>query len=124
MKRVLFLALVMILLLANAVFAGTVTLQWDPVTDPALVGYNIYYGSASKTYTAHVDAGTATTKTITLGAGTWYFAATAYGALPSSESDFSNEVSATIKLQTPKNIRVTGVTLTMTFSPGTAVAIK
>ncbi|MGA2661952.1 MAG: hypothetical protein ABSH34_31110, partial [Verrucomicrobiota bacterium] len=35
----------------------SVTLAWGPSTDPTVVGYNLYYGGASQTYTNTVAAG-------------------------------------------------------------------
>ena len=32
------------------VSAADITLAWDPVTQPELAGYRIYYGSASRQY--------------------------------------------------------------------------
>jgi chitodextrinase len=75
----------------------TATLAWDAVIHPSLVGYRVYFGTASGTYTQTagngVDAGNTTTRTITgLSSGTrYYFAVKAYDAL-NNESTFSNEV--------------------------------
>ncbi len=74
--------------------AANVTLAWDPSTDPTVTGYNLYYGSASGTYTNVILAGGATSATVsnlTQGA-TYFFAATTYNAA-GLESDYSIEVS-------------------------------
>lgn len=70
-----------------------VVLAWDVSTDPTVTGYNIYYGVRSRGYTNIVNAGSATTCTVSnLVASTiYYFAATAYNAA-GLESDFSAEV--------------------------------
>ena len=59
--------------------ASSVTLAWDPSTSTDVVGYNLYYGAASATYTNVVSVGSATSLTVSgLVAGvTYYFAATA-----------------------------------------------
>ena len=35
--------------------AQPLTLSWDPTKDPGVVGYSLYYGTASGAYTEHVD---------------------------------------------------------------------
>ncbi|MFO1477825.1 MAG: Ig-like domain-containing protein [Verrucomicrobiota bacterium] len=72
--------------------AQSVTLAWDASSDTNVVGYRVYYGVASRTYTNMVDVGNTTTATITnLADGTtYYFAATAYNGV-GLESDYSNE---------------------------------
>jgi hypothetical protein len=72
----------------------SVTLVWNPSSDPNVTGYNIYHGPASRVYTNRVDVGGATNATVDgldLGA-TYFFAATAYNLL-GMESDYSSEVS-------------------------------
>jgi hypothetical protein len=74
-----------------------VTLAWDPVDNPQLAGYTIYYGTASGNYQWMVDVGDVTTYTLsnlTIGA-TYYAAATAF-TTTDLESDFSNEVMFTV----------------------------
>lgn len=104
--------------------AGTVALVWDPVSDPALAGYKLHYGNASKSYTSHIDVGIATSKELTLPAGVYYFAATAYANLPGLESDYSNEAEYTMRLPAPGNNRVQSATITLNFDRGVKVAIK
>jgi Fibronectin type III domain len=72
--------------------AATVSLGWSPSSDPDVVGYNIYYGTASGDYTSVVSVGDVSDVTISnLTAGvTYYFAATALDAY-GDESDFSSE---------------------------------
>ncbi len=73
--------------------AASVTLAWDPSTDPTVSGYNLYYGGGSRNYTNLVDATAANSVSIgnlTAGA-TYYFAATAYTEA-GLESDYSSEV--------------------------------
>lgn len=79
-----------------AVAAQSVTLAWDASTEPDLAGYRVYYGTAQRQYSAHIDVGNVTTFTINdLADGTYYFAATAYDAA-GNESAFSNEVSTDV----------------------------
>ncbi len=40
--------------------AAQVTLAWNANTDPAVAGYKLYYGKASRTYGTPVDVGKVT----------------------------------------------------------------
>ncbi len=73
--------------------AAQVKLAWDPSPDPEVVGYRIYYGPASGSYTNSTTVGATTEATITglVEGATYYFAATAFNA-NDDESTFSNEV--------------------------------
>ncbi|MFZ0828083.1 MAG: Ig-like domain-containing protein [Verrucomicrobiia bacterium] len=81
--------------------AGSVTLAWNPSADPLVVGYNVYYGAASATYTNEISAGTATNISISglVPGTTYYFAATTYNAA-NMESAYSSEVSYLV----PQNV--------------------
>jgi hypothetical protein len=85
------------------VYAGQVTLAWNANTEIDLGGYKLYYGQASRNYTASVDVGNNTTYTLGgLGTGqTYYFAVTAYDRISLDESDFSNEAQVTIPGASP-----------------------
>jgi len=63
-----------------------------------LAGYRIHYGTASSSYTVHLDVHNVTTYTVTgLTAGqTYYFAASAYNT-SGNESGYSNPVSYTVR---------------------------
>jgi hypothetical protein len=65
------------------------------------VGYKVYYGVASRTYTNIVDVGDVTNTTISglVEGTTYYFAVTAYNIL-GMESDYSAEVSYTVPVST------------------------
>jgi hypothetical protein len=89
------------LLLMFACLAGVekangsnVILGWNASASPNVAGYHVYYGTTSGIYSYKVDAGNATSVTISnLTSGvTYYFAATAYDA-SGDESQFSGEVS-------------------------------
>lgn len=88
--------LVAVLVLGRAcgVYAGqtNISLAWDPSPDASVVGYNIYYGKASRSYDQKLNVGNVTTATVPgLDSGvTYYFAATAYNS-EMLESEFSNE---------------------------------
>lgn len=75
--------------------AATVTLAWDPNSEPDIAGYKLSYGTTSGQYTTTVDVGHVTTHTLTNLAGgvTYYFVLQAYNA--SGTSPYSNEVSVT-----------------------------
>ena len=83
--------------LPAAYAAASVELEWDPNTEPELVGYKIYWGTSSGNYTSSKDVGKTTTYTLTgLDEGkTYYFAATAYDG-SSNESGYSNQISYTV----------------------------
>jgi hypothetical protein len=119
----LFLLVWLAVLQKYSVIAGqSVTLGWDSSSDPNVLGYNIYYGTASHEYTSKVTAGNGTTVTITglVEGVTYYFAATTYGAF-NQESDFSDEAVYTVP-GTPPTTRnfVAGQTLTLDASATSA----
>jgi len=91
----------LVIMQLSAFGAGSVTLAWDPSADPLVVGYNVYYGGASGTYTNEISSGNATNATIAglVPGATYYFAATTYNAA-GMESSFSSEVSYLVP-QTP-----------------------
>jgi hypothetical protein len=84
--------------------AGNVTLAWEPSTDPNVVGYNVYFGGVSETYTNKISAGDATSAVISnlIPGATYYFAATAYDST-GLESPFSNEASYVVPLAITDN---------------------
>ena len=74
-----------------------IRLAWDPNTEPDIVGYQIYYGTASRNYGSSIDVGNVTTYTLpglTQGV-TYYIALTAYDSA-NHESGYSYEVSGKI----------------------------
>lgn len=70
------------LVFAFSPLARGVTLAWDPSPDPTVVGYFLYYGNQSGNFSHSINAGSATSATVTdLTPGqTYYFVATAYNA--------------------------------------------
>jgi hypothetical protein len=91
------LALSLLLAVPGAVRAAQVTLAWDASTSSNVTGYKLHYGTTSGSYTYNVDAGNATSYTLSaLSTGvTYYFAATAYDS-SGDESAYSNEVAYTV----------------------------
>ena len=78
------------------VFAGDVSLAWNPSASEDVVGYKIYTGNSSGNYNDTITIGNQTSYTVTdLSDGTYFFAVTAFDAA-GNESGFSNEVSTTI----------------------------
>jgi hypothetical protein len=78
--------------------AADVSLIWDPSISPDASGYKVYVGTSSGIYSAPITIGNQTSYTVTgLSDGTYYFAVTSFD-LYGNESDFSNEVSATLGL--------------------------
>lgn len=72
----------------------SVTLAWDANPETDIVGYIVYYGSASRNYTNAVNVGNVTTNMVIglVDGVTYFFAVTAYNT-NGLESDFSDEVS-------------------------------
>ena len=89
--------LVIILLSCPVDSAAQIRLAWDANSEPDLAGYQIYYGTASRSYRYSIDVGNVTTYTLlglTQGV-TYYIAVTAYDS-SNNESDYSNEVSGSV----------------------------
>jgi hypothetical protein len=79
---------------AGTVSARNIVLDWNPSASASVAGYHVYYGTASGSYTAKIEASNATSLTISnLDCGvTYYFAATAYDT-NGNESAYSSEIS-------------------------------
>ena len=76
---------------------SSISLAWNAVPSPNIVGYNLYYGGASQSYTNVVSAGAATNVAVsglTRGA-TYYFAVTSLDSV-GMESTYSQEISYTV----------------------------
>src|SRR5438552_18355090 len=79
----------------------SVTLRWNASSSENVVGYHVWYGSMSGTYTQSTDVGNTTTATISpLSLNTaYYFVVTAYDT--AKESGASHEGSFTTPSSTP-----------------------
>lgn len=102
--------LALLLMLANAAYAGEATLRWtaptqntdgSPLTN--LAGYRIYYGTSSTQLTQTIqlaNAGLTTYVVRDLAPGTWYFAVAAYNSA-GVESALSNIASKVVRFPGP-----------------------
>lgn len=75
---------------------GVADLAWDPNTEPSLMGYKLYYGTAPGNYSQSIDVGNVTSYVVSnLPVGvTYYFVVKAYDAF--GESSNSNEISKSL----------------------------
>jgi hypothetical protein len=91
-QAVLVIVLVGFFVCTAAKAVSSVSLQWSPNTDPSVVGYNVYYGPRSRSYTNFISAGDFTNTVVQglIEGKTYYFAVTAYDAF-GDESDYSDE---------------------------------
>ena len=94
--------LLLFALLAPCAWAGSINLAWNQVTNPPATGYKVHYGPSAGNYTTHIDVGNTTSYTVTglTEGATYHFATTAYGP-PLGESNYSNDVSATVAYSAP-----------------------
>ncbi|MCI0657105.1 MAG: hypothetical protein L0170_08545, partial [Acidobacteria bacterium] len=88
-------ATLMLILLPSAVSAGNIKLAWDPVGDPDLSGYKVYYGTSSGIYTNSTPTGTQTSVDIAnlQDCKVYYLAVKAVDANGNESVTFSNEIS-------------------------------
>jgi len=114
-------ALVALLFAALPARAGSMPLEWNPVTDPDVAGYKVYYGTATGSYGAPVDVGSLTTATLgNLSDCTrYYIAVKAYDTSGNQSAVFSDEVvgyatpvSASVSPATGERGRTVTVTVT------------
>lgn len=90
------------LLASHRSWGGSVALIWYPDIDPAVAGYNVYYGLQSHNYSTLITSGTngsITLPGLTDGA-TYYFAITARDAT-GTESTSSGEIAYTLPIIPP-----------------------
>ena len=97
------LGLILMCCFTGTVFAGQVTLAWDPSSSSDIGGYKVVYGQSSGAYTSEVDVGKQTSSTMANldDSKTYYFAVRAYNADKTVESANSNEVSKLASATTP-----------------------
>jgi len=95
--------------------AVDVVLDWNSSSSTDASGYYVYYGTTSGIYSYRVDAGSATSVTLTnlIPGATYYLAATTYDST-GNQSAFSGELSYVVPAS---SINGSTPTLTMTASP-------
>lgn len=134
---------VALLLLFSSVmtgYAAQVTLAWDAVNDPGVIGYKLYYGKVPGVYTTSIDTGSITSATVDgLTEGdTYYFASTAYDSA-GDQSGYSNQVSESVPITTQYSLAIAqngsgagtvtgsgincGNVCTDSYAPGTVVTL-
>lgn len=80
--------------------AAEIRLGWSENSEASVVGYRVYYGDVSGSYSKNVDSGMATDVTLTgLRPGVVYYAVVSAYDSTGLESSFSEEIS----FQTPSN---------------------
>jgi hypothetical protein len=110
-KVKLFVMLSIVLLSSLPSMAGPI-LEWDPSPEPHVIGYRVYLGNESRSYSQVFDAGPQTSWELTsLIAGATYFIAVTAVAEDGLESDFSEEI-----VYTPGVDGVTSALLPQTIS--------
>jgi hypothetical protein len=84
---------VLVLVARPAAAAGSITVLWDPNTEPDLAGYEVWYGNQPGTYTTQVDVGNQTSFPFNVPDNglPYYFAVRAYNSA-SQFSPYSAEV--------------------------------
>jgi hypothetical protein len=96
----------LVLVCSTVEAAQSITLAWDPSSDPDIAGYHLYYGTARRSYDHELDLGNVTTTTISnLADGNGFFVVTAYNAA-ALESPPSNEVTTLVPSKFLANISV------------------
>ncbi len=85
--------------LAQPAEKGSITIAWDPNSEPNLGGYRVFYGTSPKKYTNSVDVKSATKYTLTnlIKGKKYYIAVIAYSSNSSVRSGYSKEVSGVAK---------------------------
>jgi hypothetical protein len=123
------LGLLVYLIFAASVQARTnVTLAWNPIANPLVAGFNVYYGGASGICTNKIDAGlnsSVTISNLTAGA-TYYFALTTYSST-GAESALSPAVSYAVPPQPAVQLAMPSANqfvLTITGVTGHSYAIQ
>jgi hypothetical protein len=96
MRRAALVLTIFVCLLPRSLEAGTVTLAWDPNTEPDIAGYLLSYGTASGSYTTTIDVGNVTSYLFSEPNPSvrYYLALRAYNT-GGATSGYSNEVATT-----------------------------
>ncbi len=82
-----------VLLVTPPAYAASVSVGWNANSEPDLAGYRVHYGTASGSYTYHINVGNKTSQLVgnLIADTTYYFTVTAYDtagneSLPSAET--------------------------------------
>jgi hypothetical protein len=86
--------------------AQTPTLVWDPSPDPEAIGYIVYWGNSSGSYTNALDVGKSRTFTIPNAIGTYYMVVSAYN-VHGVVGPRSREVSTALTTLNPIDLNAT-----------------
>lgn len=115
----------LLLLLARPAAAGVIQLTWDPGADPDVTGFMVSYGVRPGVYQSTVDAGSVASVSLSLAAGTYYFAVQSYNAA-GLLSAYSNEVPVVVtESGGPATLYIAGVTpSTGPESGGTLIQVQ
>ncbi|PYQ09539.1 MAG: hypothetical protein DMH00_12910 [Acidobacteria bacterium] len=99
-------ATLLLILIPSAVSAGSIKLVWDPVADPDLAGYKVYYGTTSGIYTNATTVGTQNNAKLNnlQDCQVYFIAVKAVDANGNESVAFSNELSG---MAAPSNSSVT-----------------
>ena len=114
MKKLLLFAALMLVGGTSYASNRTAIIQWvsptayddESALDPAteILGYKVYYGTESGSYTTTVDVGANETETSITGlSGTYYFVVTSVST-EFEESEYSNEITARFSKGKPKRL--------------------
>jgi Fibronectin type III domain/Immunoglobulin I-set domain len=96
-RMILVCAVAFVLLRSSVVSGASLTVGWNPSPSADVAGYILYYGLASRKYSASLNAGIKTTMTITgLTPGKTYYLAVASYNTAGGESAYSNEATNTM----------------------------
>ena len=91
--------------LALPLYGAGIQVNWNPNTEDDLAGYKVYIGTASGSYTQHIDVGNKTSGVFeNVNEKTkYYIAVTAYDT-SGNESDYSEEATIDIPDMTPSGV--------------------
>ncbi|MCB2170018.1 MAG: fibronectin type III domain-containing protein, partial [Deltaproteobacteria bacterium] len=94
-KQIKYVLALLLIVFPTTVFAASVTLRWQPNSEPDISGYNLYYGAESREYALPIPVGNVSSFTVNnlVEGNTYYFSLTAVDT-SGNESGYSYEVSA------------------------------